>query len=144
MYMKWLCLQNELLNRNEFIVDYWCLNRLGRFIKVQKDRNTLMDNNNVVYRISCMDCDRGMKRKLKTRLNENVKNDTLLFWIISLNTTIQWKNFRISDFEPKYHKKLILKMICTQEQKNGFNLNRDMELLDESYFNILNKLAKNT
>jgi len=61
------------LSRNQFIVDYRYLNnKLGRFIKVQKDRNTLMDNNNVKYKISYMNCDESYvgqtKRKLKTRL----------------------------------------------------------------------------
>jgi len=47
-------------------------NKLGRFIKVQKDRNTLMDNNNVIYKISWIVMRRGtnekkIKRDLKTK-----------------------------------------------------------------------------
>jgi len=34
------------LSKNNYIVDYRYLNNLGKFIKVQKDKNTLMDNNN--------------------------------------------------------------------------------------------------
>jgi len=36
--------------------------------------------------------------------------------------------------------KLISKMIHIKKQKNGLNLNSDTELLDESYFDILNGL----
>jgi len=37
---------------------------------------------------------------------------------------------------------LISEMIHIREQKNGLNLKKDTELLDESYFNILDRLAK--
>jgi len=33
-------------------------------------------------------------------------------------------------------------MIHIKEQKNGLNLNKDTELVNESYFNILDKFAK--
>jgi len=49
---------------------------------------------------------------------------------------MDWENVKILDFEPKYRKRLISEMIHIKEQKNGFNLNRDTKLLDESYFNI--------
>jgi len=38
-------------------------------------------------------------------------------------------------------KKLISEMIHIKKQKNGLNLNSDTELLDESYFDILNELT---
>jgi len=44
------------LSKNNYIVRYRCLNNLGRFIKVQKDKNTLMNNNNIIYKIFCKDC----------------------------------------------------------------------------------------
>jgi len=66
------------LNGNDYIVGYRCFNTFGRFIKVQKDKNTLFDNNNVIYKICCKDCDASYvgqtKRKLKTRINEHLKN----------------------------------------------------------------------
>jgi len=54
------------LNGNDYIVGYRCLNNLGKFIKVQKDRSTLLNNNNVIYKIFCKDCD-----ALYGRLKEN-------------------------------------------------------------------------
>jgi len=50
------------------------------------------------------------------------------------------KNIKILDFELKYHKRLIY----IKENKNKLNLNKDTKLLDPSYFNILDKLAKDT
>jgi len=39
---------------------------------------------------------------------------------------------------------LISEMIHIKEQKNGLKLNKDTEMLDLSYFNILDKLTKDT
>jgi len=45
------------LSKNEFIVRYRCLNKLGKFIKIQEDRNTSTDNNNVIYKVFCNNYD---------------------------------------------------------------------------------------
>jgi len=50
---------------------------------------------------------------------------TLKFWTLNQNTI----------------KELISEMIHIKEQKNGLNLSRNMELLDESHFNILDILT---
>jgi len=34
-------------------MDYRILNSLGRFIKVHKNTNHLLSNNNMIYKISC-------------------------------------------------------------------------------------------
>jgi len=69
------------LNANDYLVGYRCLNTLGKFIKAQKDKNTPFDNNNVIYKIFCKDCDASYvgqtKRKLKTRIKEHQKNINL-------------------------------------------------------------------
>jgi len=46
------------------------------------------------------------------------------------------------DREPNFYKKTISEMIHIKEQKPGLNLNSDIELLDVSYFDILNELVK--
>jgi len=55
---------------------------------------------------------------------------------------MNWENVNVLDFEPKYHKILISEVIHIKEQRNGLNLNT--EWLDKSYFDILNRFAKNT
>jgi len=44
------------------------------------------------------------------------------------------------DHESRYYKRIISKMIHIKEQKVSLNLNSDTELLDDSYFDILNEL----
>jgi len=46
------------------------------------------------------------------------------------------------DRESNFYKRTVLEMIHIKEQKVGLNLNNDSELLDDSYFNILNLLLK--
>jgi len=48
----------------------------------------------------------------------------------------------IRKFSTYYHKRLISERIHIKEQKNGINLNNDTELLDDAYFDILDKLSE--
>jgi len=52
---------------------------LGKIIKAQKDALSLGFNKNIVYKLSCKDCDATyvgqMKRKLNTRISEH-RRDT--------------------------------------------------------------------
>jgi len=45
------------------------------------------------------------------------------------------------DRESNYFKRIVSEMIHIKEQKAGLNLNSDTDLLNESYFDILNKLT---
>jgi len=45
------------------------------------------------------------------------------------------------DRESNYFKKIVSEMIHIKEQKAGLNLNSDIELLNESYFDILRELT---
>jgi len=55
------------------------LNKLGRIIKAQKDTLPTKCNKNVVYKLSCKNCDvtyvGQTKRKLNTRVTDEHKND---------------------------------------------------------------------
>lgn len=76
----------------------------------------------------------------------NIKLDSIRHSVISehiLNKqhTFDWNNVKILDSEINYHKRLISEMLHIKEQKNGLNLNKDTELLSESYFDILDIIA---
>jgi len=91
-----------------------------------------------------------IKRKLKTRINEHFKNiklnpqkhSVISDHILELDHIFDWENAKILDFESFYYKRLISEMIHIREQKNGLNLKKDRELLEDSYFDILDGLAE--
>jgi hypothetical protein len=107
----------------------------------------------VVYKIKCNDYDASYvgqtKRKLNTRIKEhtnNIKLDSLKHSVISehitrYNHSIDWNNTLILDTEPKYYKRLIFEMIHMKEQNNGLNLQKGTKLLNESYFDLLDRLV---
>jgi len=45
------------IDKSKAIVGFCCLNKLSRFIKVHKDVDHASFKNNVIYKISCNDCD---------------------------------------------------------------------------------------
>jgi len=55
-----------------------CLYKLDKFIKTHKDKNQHLDNNNIIYKINCNDCDvfyiEQTKRQLRTRVKEHRNN----------------------------------------------------------------------
>jgi len=46
-----------MINKAVYDVDYRCINKLKKFIKVHKDKKEFFDNNNIAYKILCNDCD---------------------------------------------------------------------------------------
>lgn len=71
-----VCISNQfkLATKNLNIkLSYIGINKLKRFIKVHKDKLVTELRNNVVYKISCKDCDASYfgqtRRLLKTRIN---------------------------------------------------------------------------
>jgi len=94
-----------------------------------------------VYKICCKDCDAfyvgQIKRHLKTRLKEHVKNtemypskhSVIAEHIHKFNHEFDWDNTQILDFETNYNKRLISEMIYIKEQKKSINLQTDTEML---------------
>jgi len=76
------------------MIDFRCINKLSQFIKVHKDQDHTLSKNNLVYKISCNNCDASYveqtKRQLRTRLKEhknNLKQDKSKHSIISEHIT---------------------------------------------------------
>jgi len=62
--------------------------------------------------------------------------------IYKFNHKFDWDT-QILDFETKYNKRLTSEMIHIKEQKNSINLQTDTEMLDTSYFCLLDVFANN-
>jgi len=56
--------------------------------------------------------------------------------------SFDWDNIQILDTESNYYKKSISEMLHIKEQVNAINAQIDIELLDESYFDVLDSLSK--
>jgi len=70
------------IDKSKCITGYRTLNSLGKFIKIHKDTNELLTDNNVVYKISYKDCNASYvgqtKRQLKTRIKEYKNNSIVI------------------------------------------------------------------
>jgi len=131
-------------------LSFFSMNKLNSLIKVHKDPLPKPSYMNVVYKISCRNCDASYVgqtcRQLKTRISEHKKH-------ISRNTTthsvitehrlqfghdFDWEGVEILDAERNFNKRLISEMINIKSQKNGINLQTDTEALDRAYFSYFN------
>jgi len=131
---------------------YRSLNKLDKFIKVQKDPLSNLQKKNVVYKIYCNDCDASyvgqMGRLLKTRVGEHknhIRRNTPSVSVITDHMVhhdhnMDWNNVEILDVEKFYHKRLVSEMLHIKRQKNGLNLQTDTDCLDRGYTSIFNYL----
>lgn len=137
------------LNKN---LAFFILNKLNIFIKVHKDSLSNEHKTNVVYKINCLDCDASYigqtKRQLITRIKEhrsNINNPSANLTVVTEHRLegheFDWDNVSILDSEPHYTKRLISEMLHIKNQLNSINIKENIELLDSSYFPILNKLT---
>jgi len=142
------------IDKSNYITGYRVLNNLGEFIRVHKDKNKLLSNNNVVYKIHCKDCSASYvgqtKRQLQTRIKEHSNNQKLIPSKHSVITEhmlkhshfFDWENVKILDTEPNFFKRSVSEMLHIKEQLNGINAQKDTELLDDAYSDILDILSR--
>ncbi|XP_071652241.1 uncharacterized protein [Temnothorax longispinosus] len=139
--------------KSENFVGYRILNKLNSIIKVQKDKSAQSSKNNVIYKICCKNCDASYvgqtKRQLRTRIKEhqaNIRLDASKHSVVSehitkFNHAFDWDNVEVLEVEHNYKKRLTAEMIYIKEQPNGINSNKDTELLNEAYFDVLRLLS---
>ena len=132
-------------------LSYKKFNSLNQFIQTQKDKIEEHSHNNVVYKISCQNCNATYvgqtKRQLKTRLHEH-KNDikkssspsVISAHRINFDHQFDWQRTKILDKESSYGKRLTSEMIFIKSQDNGLNKQSDTESLPESYISLLELL----
>src|SRR5436190_15151168 len=129
-------------------MSYTGMNKLNQFIRVHKDRLERGRLSNVVYRISCGDCDAsyvGQIRRLSTtRINEhknhmsrNAAQRSVITDHKLLNHEFKWEEVEVLDSERNLNKRLTSEIIFIKKQKNALNLQSDTENLHEAYLPVL-------
>jgi len=114
------------IEKSQYTIGYRVFNHLGGFVKVHKDTNNVLTNNNVVYKISCKDCDasyvRQTKRQLKTRVKEHSNNlkslsspSVITEHILQHSHTFDWENVKILDNESNYYKRSVSEILHIKE-----------------------------
>ena len=135
------------------IISYTGMNKLRSFIKVQKDELPLMNRKNVVYKISCNDCDATYVgqtcRLLHTRINEHrahIRRNSTQQSVITdhrlLNHDFKWDEIEVLDEERNLNKRLLSEMLLIKRQKNGLNAQKDLDRLQHNYVNMIDNLSK--
>ncbi|XP_029674258.1 uncharacterized protein LOC115242254 [Formica exsecta] len=135
------------------ILSYTALNKLHSTIKVHKDPLQRQSRMNIVYKISCKDCDASYVgqtgRSLKTRINEHrnhITRNTSQLSVITdhrlMNHEFDWENVEILDEESILNKRLISEMLFIRHQKNSLNRQTDTEYLHHAYTLIVENLTK--
>jgi len=62
--------------------------------------------------------------------------------MLNYSHSFNWNNVKILDTEANYYKRLVSEMLHSKEQSNGLNAQKDTDLLDNSYFEVLDMLSK--
>jgi len=47
---------SSVIDKSEYIIGFRCLNKLNSFVKTHEDKDQTLSNNNVIYKISCKNC----------------------------------------------------------------------------------------
>jgi len=142
----------NIIKNHNVKLSFYSLNKLNTIIKAQKDLLPYYCNKNVVYKISCNNCNATYigqtKRKLNTRINEHrnqinsksSNNTVITEHRLCLNHDFDWTNVKILDREAFYWKRIISEMLNIRLQNNALNCQTDTEYLDNTYTSILSKL----
>ncbi|EZA49820.1 hypothetical protein X777_11800 [Ooceraea biroi] len=110
-----------------------------------------MSHCNVVYKISCCDCEASYvgqtKRQLSTRVNEHKKDinkksgspSVISTHRMNFGHNFKWNDVQILDEEDSFRRRLISEMINIKRQLKPLNLQSDTDFLSNDYLPILSK-----
>jgi len=138
-----------------FHMSYCSQNTLKKYIKRGKDNLKAFCQQDVVYKISCNDCEATYigqtKRKLGTRIQEHIKDINKKSGTLSVisnhrvenNHVINWDEVEIVDKERSYTKRIISEMIYIKKQTKGLNKQSDTDLLPDVYVPLIESFAHN-
>jgi len=131
---------------------YTVSNKLKSFIRLYKDPLPRTHHCNVIYKISCLDCDASYvgqtKRKLITRIKEHrsdINKTTGSLSVVSLHRLegheFDWDNVSILDEEPSFRKRLIAEMLHISKNIHNINIQSDTDCLDKLYQPIIHRFS---
>lgn len=144
----------RVLRNHDTGVSYFGLNKLRNFVKVHKDIMPKDSCNNVVYKVSCNDCDASYVgqtgRQLKKRISEHrnhIRRNTSQPSVITnhrleFGHDFNWEESEILDRESSLGKRLVSEMLFIKRQKNSLNLQSDTEGLHHTFATIIDNLSK--
>jgi len=142
-YLKFKNIIKEL----ETDVAFFSLNKLKYIVREYKDTLPRSSQKNVVYRLSCKDCNATyVGRKLKTRINEHKKHirrktnteSVITEHRLSCNHDFDWENFNFR--QRKFFGETLNFGDVIKRQNNSLNLQSDIEYLHHAYVAILDKI----
>jgi len=112
-----------------------------------------MSKNDVVYKISCSNCDmsyvKQTKRQLGTRIKEHMSDIKKKNGILSVVSNhrleydhdMNWSETAILDVELSYVKRIVSEMFYIKRQCNSLNKQSDTDLLPDAYLPIIDFLS---
>ena len=131
-------------------------NNLSKYVVRGKDKNKKLLENNVVYKITCNDCDSSYvgqtKNQLKERLGEHESNvnyapkyhSVVSKHIKSHGHKMNWEGISILDRESDLNKRLVSESININLQNSPINLRKDTDKLHASYNTLFTKFRRNS
>jgi len=140
----------KISKEHKFNTIFTINNKLSNIIKTRKDKIDKMNCPNVVYKITCKDCDASYvgqtKRQLHTRLKEHkmdINKKSGINSVISLHQlnnshSFDWENVEILDKEHSYYNRITSEMIHIKKQINGINKQNDTEQFPDIYLPFIN------
>ncbi|XP_067205235.1 uncharacterized protein [Linepithema humile] len=141
----------HITKKYKFRLAHTIPNKLNTFIKRHKDIAEKDSHNDIVYKISCNDCNvtyvGQSKRQLRTRVDEHRssvrrgQNSVITEHCSRLNHNFDWDGAEICDIEHSYNKRLISEMIFIKRQLHGINVQSDTNSLPASYSHIISLLS---
>lgn len=124
-------------------------NKLSSVVQKGKDKLVKFRNHDVIYKISCNNCDKSyigqIKRALEARVKEhknNIKSSRDKHNVISKHRAssghdMKWDNCQILDREDHWYRRNVSEMLYIESTKNTLNRQVDTEKLNKIYDKIL-------
>jgi hypothetical protein len=142
----------NIFRNSDIKTAFFSLNKLRRFIKVQKDVLPVSSCKDVVYRISCRDCNASYvgqtSRQVNTRISEHRNHirrnastrSVITDHRIDCGHEFNWDDIEVLDHERFYYKRLVSETLYIKQQANGLNLQSDTDFLHHAYLSIVDSL----